>query len=173
MENFQITVFPTKLGYAIKTRESNVDFLINIVNPQEQNLIDGVSLLERYIKKQKIKIEHLEKIYMVSFQKFPKSERTVKEKVLLNFEIEKLHKLCNLKGELLGYINIFFKKEEYGTTLLFKKGNKYISSDLRIITNEQYEELLSEGYEFLPYDKLQEEELNLTLNEAEISIYEY
>ena len=51
--HIQITVIPTSLGYAIKTRERGTDdFLINLVNPQSELLEKAVAFIEDCIKKQ-------------------------------------------------------------------------------------------------------------------------
>ena len=172
--HIQITVIPTSLGYAIKTRErGNNDFLINLVNPQSELLVEAVKFIEDCIKKQANKNSFFENIYMQSLQRFPGTKETLQQKQHLIFHEEKLNKLHEIKGEILGILYSLYHKEEDINTLMFRKGEHYIASDLRVITDEIYNNLLLSGYEFIPLNQAQENELYNILQEREIEIYEY
>jgi len=172
--HIQITVIPTSLGYAIKTRERGTDdFLINLVNPQSELLEKAVAFIEECIRKQSNKNSFFENIYMQSLQRFPNTKETLQQKQHLIFHEEKLNKLHEIKGEVLGVLYSLYNKEEDINTLMFRKGEHYIASDLRIIDDNIFNRLLFAGYEFIPLNQAQEDELYNILQDREIEIYEY
>ena len=172
--HIQITLIPTSLGYTIKTRERrNNDFLINLVNPKAELLEKAVAFIEDCIKKQSQKNSFFENIYMQSLQRFPETEETMQQKEHLIFHERKLKRLHFLKGEVLSTLYSLYNKEEDINTLMFRKGDSYISSDLRIIDDNTFNRLLLAGYEFIPLNQAQENELYNILQDREIEIYEY